>query len=596
MSYQLRPEYQLPAHEKTIEWCRNSHEPAYHSMSVGAGKTINIAFAAKNTVDKGGRVLILARQGELIEQNADDYKMIGGKCSIFSASLGMKSTYFPAAFATEGTVSRSLDINFTKDKYDLLLIDECHMVDWEDCLLEFPESQYGKIIKHLRMVNPKIRIIGYTGSPYRKNALIKGEFWKEQLSDVSTYQLINLGYLVPPVFGFGDDDHHYAGLDKFQTSDNEQSDDFTSKEMAAMAREICKQKKITQIIIEEVIERTADRLGVLITCASKKHCEQVAEFLPPDSFGIVTDSTSTKVRKKILDDAKSGAIKYVLQIGCLSTGVNVPRWDVIVILRKIRSLTYLIQLSGRGLRTLKPEQLENGLQKHDCLILDYTDTFECMGKIFDDPIIQDAIVSKKSKEPELQECPECGCINSEFAVRCRGEDENVEDGRCEYFFQSRVCLKCGTDNAPSARNCRKCDAILIDPTKDLVNKAYTDDDYKPVLGMHLGETMGGNLSVTYELASKIHINGIEHNEVAKEFFLPTSKERFHKAKWWKFVSDHIQGDSSRRIFSYCKTISDIIDKQKMLDIPEFITHRVNDKGFSIINRKRFRSGREESKG
>ena len=97
---------------------------------------------------------------------------------------------------------------------------------------------------------------------------------------------------------------------------------------------LLEQKEITQIIIEEVIERTADRLGVLITCSSKKHCEQVAEFLPKDSFGIVTDSTSTKARKKILDDAKKGVIKYVLQIGCLSTGVNVPRWDVIVILRQ----------------------------------------------------------------------------------------------------------------------------------------------------------------------------------------------------------------------------------------------------------------------
>jgi len=595
MSYQLRDEYQLPAHNATIEWCKKTNEPAYHSMSVGAGKTINIAFMAKHTADLGGRVLVLARQGELVQQNADDFKMIGGKCSVFSASLGMKSTYFPVVFATEGTVSRSLEVNFTKEKYNLLLIDECHMVDWEDCVSDQPETQYGKIIKHLRTINPQIRIIGYTGSPYRKNELIKGGFWKGQLSDVSTYQLINLGFLVPPVFGFGDDEHHYTGLDKFTPSDNDQSDDFTSKELAAMGREICKQKQITQVIIEEVIERTKDRLGVLITCASKKHCEQVAEFLPDDSYGIVTDSTSTKNRKQILDDAKDGKIKYVLQIGCLSTGVNVPIWDVIVILRKIRSLTYLIQLSGRGLRTLKPYQIEDGLQKHDCLILDYTDTFECMGQIFDDPIVQGAVVAKKQFEPEMQDCPVCGTINSEFAVRCRGEDENVDDGRCEYFFKSRVCLKCGADNSPSARNCRKCDSVLIDPTKDLVNKAYTDADFKPVINMYLSETLAGNLMVTYELASKIHINGIEHNEIAKESFMPTSIERFHKAKWWKFVCDHIQGQSARRIFTSSGSVKNIINNAKMLDAPEFITHRINEKGFSIVNRKKFKSGRESTR-
>ena len=181
------------------------------------------------------------------------------------------------------------------------------------------------------------------------------------------------------------------------------------------------------------------------------------------------------------------------------------------------------------------------------------------------------------------------------AVRCRGEDSSVEDGRCEHYFQSRVCLKCGADNAPSARSCRKCDAILIDPSKHLINKAYTEDDYKPVLSMKLSKNMSGNLTVTYELASKISIDGIEKDEIAKEFFQPTSKDRFHKGKWWKFVCDHIQGESSRRIFAYGNSPDEIIDKQKMLEIPESITHRINDKGFSIVNRKRFRSGREAAK-
>ena len=148
------------------------------------------------------------------------------------------------------------------------------------------------------------------------------------------------------------------------------------------------------------------------------------------------------------------------------------------------------------------------------------------------------------------------------AVRCRGEDSSVEDGRCEHYFQSRVCLKCGADNAPSARSCRKCDAILIDPSKHLINKAYTEDDYKPVLSMKLSKNMSGNLTVTYELASKISIDGIEKDEIAKEFFQPTSKDRFHKGKWWKFVCDHIQGESSRRIFAYGNSPDEIIDKQK----------------------------------
>lgn len=601
MNIALRPEYQQPAHDATIEHCRKSNAPAFHAQSVGAGKTISIAFYTKYLVDRGARVLVLARQGELIDQNSTDYKMIGGKCSIYSASLGMKSTFYPAVFGTEGTIGRALESDFAYNAdapktspgfYHAVLVDECHHVDWVDCISDEPSTQYGKIIKHLITINQNIRIVGYTGSPYRNNCTILGEFWKKQLSDVSTYQLINMGYLVPPIFGFGDNDHHYDGLEKYEPVASDSADDFGGKELAAMGREICKQKDKTALIMEEVIERTRDRLGILITCASKKHCEQVAECLPIGSWGIVTDSTSTKERKRILDGAKDGSIKYTIQIGCLSTGVNVPRWDALVILRRIGSLVYLIQLTGRGLRTLKDEQLQEGLEKHDCLILDYTDTFDAMGKIFDDPIVQKAITEKSDKEFKTQECPKCTTENSEYAVRCRGVDSGSTDGRCEHYFKFVMCLHCETENAPTARTCRKCSAILIDPNTALSRKSYSDADYKPVLNMKLSLNNSGGLKLTYTLDSTYHKNGQELPEVATEFFDPSSDKQFQKSRWWKFIADHIRGNQFRRTFAKMH-IDAMIKNQSMLDVPSHITHRINDKGFSVVNRKKFRSGREE---
>lgn len=598
--FELR-EYQQKAHESTIDHCKGSSEPAFHSQSVGAGKTILIAYYTKYLTDRKARVLVMARQGELIEQNSEDYKMIGGKCSIYSASLGMKSTYYPAVFGTEGTIGRALDSDFSYNAdnpkkspgfYHAALIDECHMVDWQDVISDEPTTQYGKIISHLRTINPAIRIIGYTGSPFRNNCTIKDDFWKKQLSDVSTYQLINEGFLVPPLFGFADDEHHYAGLDNFTPNDSASADDFSSKELAAMGREICKQKDKTALIMEEVIERTRDRLGVLITCASKKHCEQVSECLPFGSWGIVTDSTSTKERRRILDGAKDGSIKYVIQIGCLTTGVNVPRWDSLVMLRKIGSLTQLIQLTGRGLRTLKDWQIDEGLQKHDCLVLDYTDTYEAMGKIFDDPIVQNAMAAKKDREYKMQECPKCTTENSEFAVRCRGADSSAPDGRCEHFFKFTMCLHCMTENAPTARSCRKCDAVLIDPNTALTKKAYSDADYKPVTSMKLKQNASGGITVTYALDSTYHKDGQELPEVAQEHLSPTSDKQFQKARWWKFIADHIQGAQFRRTFAKM-SVDSAIKNQAMLDSPTHITHRINDKGFSVINRKKFRSGREE---
>jgi superfamily II DNA or RNA helicase len=598
--YELR-DYQQKAHNATLAHMRDTFksdkfDPAYVSASVGAGKTLLIAFLTQQIMSRpGNSVLVLARQGELVEQNSLDAREIGVKLSIFSASLNQKSTYYPVIFGTEGTVSRSLDREFKDRAFTAILVDECHMMDWQDCLLTEPETQYGKIIKHFNDVakaqgkKPPL-IIGYTGSPYRGSDSIYGPFWKKQLTDISTYELINKGFLVPPVFGFGDEDHHYESLDKFKIKGGEGAEDFSSKELAAMGRAICKEQTKTQEIIQEVIERTKNRMGVMITCASKKHCEQVAECLPEGSWGIVTDSTPTKERRRILSDIKTNKIKYIIQIGCLTTGFNANTLDTSVILRKIGSLTLLIQLIGRVLRTLKPEHIEAGLVKKDALVLDYSDSIEAIGDLYDDPIVQQAMEQKgKAPAGEQQECPLCATLNSEYAVRCVGQSENSDDGRCEHFFMFNECLNCGTHNAPSAKTCRKCDAVLKDPNAALKNKAYSDADYKKVLEMNFGMTQGGGISVEYKLDSKVQNMGIEVQEVAKEYFDPffVGGQKWKLAKWHQFIDEHVASDTWKKAMRSCKSYDEFKQNIPCIRQPLYITHRKGDKGFSIINRKKF---------
>lgn len=596
--YELR-DYQQKVHDATLAHMRETFktkkfEPAYVSASVGAGKTLLIAFLTQQIMSRqGNSVLVLARQGELIKQNAEDAREVGVKLSIFSASLNQKSTYYPVVFGTEGTVGRGLGKEFKDRTFTAILIDENHMVPWQDCLLDEPETQYGKILKHFNDnakrlgVNPPL-VIGYTGSPYRGSESIYGPYWKKQLTDISTYELINKGFLVPPVFGFGDEAHQYESMAKFKAKGGEGAQDFSTTELREMGKAVCKEQTKTQAIIEEVIQRSQNRGGVLITCASKKHCEQVSECLPENQWAIVTDSTGPKKRIEILDAAKEGKLKYVIQIGCLTTGVNIPIWDTCVILRKIGSLTLLIQLIGRVLRTLKPHQIEQGLVKNDALILDYTDAIESMGDIYDDPIVQQAMEQKGTKgEGTPQECPLCATMNSEYAVRCIGQAQTSDDGRCEHYFMFNECGNCGAHNAPSSKTCRTCDAVMIDPNANLKNKAYTDADYKKVLNMSLTQTQTDGIWICYELDSTYMHNGIEYPEIAKEYFNPFSAKQWERATWRKFVSEHVESDSWQRGMMAAKNFTQLKQNEMALKAPTYITHRKNDKGFSIINRKKF---------
>lgn len=598
--YELRTEYQLPAHIATIEHCKSSAEPAYHNMSVGAGKTINIGFMCQHVTNKGGKVLVLARQGELIQQNSDDAWSIGVKNSIFSASLNKFSTVFDCVMGTEGTVANHLLNAFSQWVPSLLLIDECHHVDWQDvesCVAamravdnfydaEF--GQYAKIIAHFMLKNPKLRIVGYTGSPYRGTDSIKGGFWKHQLSDVGTLRLISLGFLVPPVFGFGDDEHHY-NLEEFKPSGGEGAHDFTPKELAAMGRKLCKERTMTEQIMDLVQREAQNRLGVLITCASKKHCEQVSECLPAGTWGIVTDDTSTKARKTILDKAKAGELKYVIQISCLTTGVNVPRWDFLVILRRIGSLTLITQLVGRVLRHLKPEQQSAGLIKNDALVWDFTDTFESLGTVYDDPMLTQAMAQRSGdKRADMIECPKCATLNSKYARRCSGID--LKNQRCDHFWQFRECKACGAHNDTTGKECRECHAVLIDPNTKLLGKAYTDADFKPVLRFKASPGKGDNLIITYELDAEFSDDGIVKNEVAREFFSPFSTQPHIKNMWYRWLMQHAPlPDKKNQIirFRTAAEISAAINQHA--EAPTHITHRINDKGYSVINRKKFAS-------
>lgn len=570
-------QYQWDAYTATGEHIRASTEPAFVEASVGAGKTIMIAMVCKRAQDVGMSALVLARQGELVEQNAEELWKLGVKNSIYSASLNKKSTTYPIICGTEGTVARALDTELKEYAPDFLLIDECHMVDWEDAMEDEPSTQYGQIIKAMYQRNPRLRIIGYTGSPYRGVEPILGQFWKKRLIQLDTNWLIERNFLVPTVFGYGHDDVQYD-LKEFKPTGQDGTADLTAQQMREMEAKILKEHTTTQRIMLEVQELAKDRNGVLITCAGKKHCEEAASMLPEGSYGIVTDSTPKRERADILRNAKEGRLKYVLQIGCLTTGVNIPRWDTVVILRSIGSLTLLVQLIGRGLRLPTDD-----FKKDDCLILDYSGTMHEMGELYHNPILEQAEIQRSRGTGELIQCPKCYTENSKYARRCVGASTTSSDGRCEWFWQSKECPSCGCENDTTARDCRNCGEQLRDPNEKLTGKHYTDDDYVKVNKMHMTMTKNQqDVVVSYDL---------EDGERATEFFYPFSQNPQAKNAWRnRFVFKHAM-DKSKAL--KMRSVTEIIKMKAIFNAPLYITHRRNDKGKSIIHRKKFRSGRVE---
>jgi DNA repair protein RadD len=579
-------EKQWEIYEKTVEHIKTSLEPAYIYASVSSGKTIMMAMIAKRaqvmaaTKDKPQlKILCLARTGELVEQNAAEMWNMGVKNSIFSSSVGVRSLKYPVIVGSEGTVARALEGQMKNSVFDILLIDECHQLPFAD-----HETQYMKIVTEMIRRNNKLKIIGYTGSPWRGTEGIKGSFWKHELFKLDMWELVESCDVVPPVFGFGHDDVQYD-LSDIKQGEKDGTDDFDKKQLAEMQKKILSSGTTTEKIMLEVIALTKDRNCVLITCAGSKHIKECAAILPENSYAVITEKTTYKDRKKIKEGCESGDIKYVLQIGCWTVGVNIPPIDTIVILRKIGSLTLLTQLIGRGIRTLKQEHIDRGLIKTDCLVLDYSGTMESIGHLFNDPILEAAELERAKRKMQLIYCPRCNTENSSFARRCIGRSgDNLEkDGRCGFFWSSKICEKCGTENDKVARSCRECDYALIDPNANLTGKHYVDADLKPVLKMHT--------TLTKNTQGLVFTFVLPDDEIATQVFYPSSDNIQCKRMWYGFMCQHVHKAWHKSL--YGRSAATILHQKAKIAIPTHITHRKNDKGGSIINRKVFSSGRKE---
>jgi superfamily II DNA or RNA helicase len=589
-------DYQRDAFNCVMDHIRASNDPAYIYASVSAGKSLLIAMIAKHfeNVNDAAKaqgfasshsVLMVVRTGDLVKQNADEAWGIRCKNSIFSAGLGVKSTTYPCVMGSEKSVYNALGKELKDFRPTVILIDECHTYPDDN-----PDAQMVKMIEEFRTRNPKVKVIGLTGSPWRgRRKILDGDFWKKELISIDRQYLTDRKFVMPTVFGFGTGDAHYETYLDYKPEE-EGDVDLTKKELAAMESVILKEGTRTQRIMLDVMKQMQNRNCALITCSGHKHCVEAAKYLPEGSYAIITEKTSTMERLDIKERCNRGELKYVLQIGVWTVGVSIPRIDTIVIMRLIGSMTMYEQLVGRGVRKLKKPDIDAGIVKNECLILDYTDTSAVMASLFSSDELDRAENSRaKANEEDMISCPKCGYENSPRARRCA----NVLDtGRCEFFFSSKPCedlhgahtgtlIKkgCGAENDPSSKVCRKCNGFMKDPNESLLNTAYSKDDLINVTGFNFGLTRDeSKVLVTYQLA-----NG----KRPRELFDLSRKEKWARTTWIKFVNEHVDNAFTKKALISCRNPKAAMQYSGEIKPPKQITHRVNDRKFDIIARKVF---------
>lgn len=443
--------YQQEAFDAAVAHVLKTDEPGILELATGAGKSIIIAMLADWLAGKNRRVLVLTDSSDLVSQNHEKYLMTGNDAGIFSAKLGKKNHRHQVIFGGIQSVARNLE-KFDSP-FSLIVVDECHMVG--------PDGSYQKVFKHFYALNPKMRVIGLTATPSRgKYRLVSPDnFFKHTIYRKLTKSLIEEGFLVPIVYGAPSaEEYQLAGLKLNSLGKFNQS---------AVDAATLGQERLTRAICTDIMANmfAQNRQLCMIFAASVQHAKEIVSYLPNGLTEIVTGETSQQDRVEIINAARNGPIQYLVNVGTLTKGVDIPRCDCIALLRATESPALLSQIIGRGLR-LSPDT-----GKEDCLLLDYGQNIERHGEAEDDIFgdLEDAKAKAESGDA-TKVCPECNSESIMMARRCK--HKTGWDGEmCGYRFEFKTCTECDTQNDITARHCWHCDHELVDPNDKLSRKA-----------------------------------------------------------------------------------------------------------------------------
>ncbi len=119
-------------------------------------------------------------------------------------------------------------------------------------------------------------------------------------------------------------------------------------------------------------------------------------------------------RKATLAAYAAGELRVVVNVAVLTEGWDHPPTSCVVLLRPSSYKSTMIQMVGRGLRTVSPEE-HPGVIKTDCIVLDFGTSTLLHGSLEQDV---DLDGREPSGEAPTKDCPDCGAIVPLATTEC----------------------------------------------------------------------------------------------------------------------------------------------------------------------------------
>ena len=352
----------------------------------GSGKTIMLSAVAGSILkDPDAKVCVLAHRTELTNQNRAKFTRVNPKLmtSVFDAKE--KSWHGHATFAMVQTLSRPEHLA-QMPALDLLIIDEAHHAS---------SGTYRSVIERVISKNPKAAICGLTATPNRGDGKALRDIFSNVSDQITLGEMMASGHLVMPrtyVIDVGAQEE----LQKVRRT----AIDFDMEEVAS----ILNKTLITQAVIEHWRNKAVDR-KTIVFCSTVKHAADVCDaFLSTGIHAVLIHGDLTpNERKERLGAFDHGDAQVVVNVAVLTEGYDYTPISCVILLRPSSYKSTFIQMVGRGLRTVDPQEFPHVI-KTDCIVLDFG-TASVMHGALEQEVNLDGELH--NGEAPTKDCPDC---------------------------------------------------------------------------------------------------------------------------------------------------------------------------------------------
>lgn len=353
--------YQLIAINRTVDAIAQGQNRILLVMATGTGKTYT-AFQIIWRLWKAKakkRILFLVDRNILADQTkTNDFKPFGqAMTKITNRTVDKAFEIYLCLYqaVTGNEEAQNIYTQFSPDFFDLVIVDECHRGSAAD------DAAWRKVLEYFASATQ----IGLTATPKETKEVSNIEYFGEPIYTYSLRQGISDGFLAPyKVIRIGLDKDlegwrpEMGQTDKYGQviEDREYNDRDYDRNLVLEKRTTLVATKISQFL------RATDRFAkTIIFCENIEHAEQMRQAMVNDNpdlaaannkyvMRITGDSDEGKAQLDNFIDPEQPYPVIVTTSKLMSTGVDAQTCKLIVLDRRIASMTEFKQIIGRGTR------------------------------------------------------------------------------------------------------------------------------------------------------------------------------------------------------------------------------------------------------